>query len=196
MSIQLFLLVMSLFLSAFFSSSETALFSISRVRALHLAKEGTRIDRLIFRMKRDSHSLLTTILIGNNLVNIGGSSLATSLAMERFDSNAVGIATGIMTFLILVFGEIFPKSFATHNNVLVARIVIYPIFWLSRIFFPVIVVLNFIPKVLGPFASKSTVTEDELMTMVEVVEEGGRSRRGSASLSQTSLSLTIPAPRR
>lgn len=182
MSIQLFLLVMSLFLSAFFSSSETALFSISRVRALHLAKEGTRIDRLIFRMKRDSHSLLTTILIGNNLVNIGGSSLATSLVMERFDSNAVGIATGIMTFLILVFGEIFPKSFATHNNVLVARIVIYPIFWLSRIFFPVIVVLNFIPKVLGPFASKSTVTEDELMTMVEVVEEGGEIKEGERQL--------------
>ena len=182
MTSQLIFLVVCLFLSAFFSSSETALFSISKVRALHLAKDGGKLDLLILRMKRDSHSLLTTILIGNNLVNIGGSSLATAIVMEKFSSNAVGIATGVMTFLILVFGEIFPKSFATHNNVIVARIVIYPIFWLSKLFFPIIVVLNFIPKVLGPYANKSAVTEDELMTMVEVVEEGGEIKEGEREL--------------
>ncbi len=182
MTTQLIFLVVCLLLSAFFSSSETALFSISKVRALHLAKEGGKLDQLILRMKRDSHSLLTTILIGNNLVNIGGSSLATAIVMEKFSSNAVGIATGVMTFLILVFGEIFPKSFATHNNVVVARIVIYPLFWLSKIFFPVIVVLNFIPKVLGPYTNKPAVTEDELMTMVEVVEEGGEIKEGERQL--------------
>lgn len=182
MAIQLIFLAVCLLLSAFFSSSETALFSISKVRALHLAKEGGKLDQLILRMKRDSHSLLTTILIGNNLVNIGGSSLATAIVMEKFSSNAVGIATGVMTFLILVFGEIFPKSFATHNNVVVARIVIYPIFWLSKLFFPIIVVLNFIPKVLGPYTVKPAVTEDELMTMVEVVEEGGEIKEGERQL--------------
>jgi CBS domain containing-hemolysin-like protein len=166
-------LVLCLLLSAFFSSSETALFSISKVRALHMAKEGTRFDRLIMRMKKNPHSLLTTILIGNNLVNIGGSALATAIVMEQFHSNAVGIATGIMTFLILVFGEIIPKSFATQNNFLVARIVIYPLFWLSKLFLPIIAVLNFIPKILGGYSSQPAVTEDELMTMVEVVEEGG-----------------------
>ncbi|MBI9089135.1 MAG: HlyC/CorC family transporter [Desulfobacterium sp.] len=173
MPTQFILLVLCLFLSAFFSSSETALFSISKVRALHLAKEGTRFDRLIRRMKDQPHGLLTTILIGNNLVNIGGSALATAIVMEQFSSNAVGIATGIMTFLILVFGEIIPKSFATHNNVLVARIVIYPLFWLSKLFLPIIAVLNFIPRILGGYSTQPTVTEDELMTMVEVVEEGG-----------------------
>ncbi len=173
MPTQLIFLVLCLILSAFFSSSETALFSISKVRALHLAKEGTRFDRLIMRMKKKPHSLLTTILIGNNLVNIGGSALATAIVMEQFHSNAVGIATGIMTFLILVFGEIIPKSFATHNNVLVARVVIYPVFWLSKLFLPIIAVLNFIPKILGGYSSQPAVTEDELMTMVEVVEEGG-----------------------
>ena len=76
--------------------------------------------------------------------------------------------------LILVFGEIFPKSFANHNNILVARIVIYPLFWLSKLFFPLIYLLNFIPKLHGTADSSSeTVTEDELMTMVEVVEEEG-----------------------
>jgi len=173
MPTQLFFLVLCLVLSAFFSASETALFSISKVKALHLAKYGTRFDSLIMRMKDKPHTLLTTILIGNNLVNIGGSSLATAIVIERFNSNAVGIATGIMTFLILVFGEIFPKSFAAHNNIMVARIVIYPLFWFSKFFFPIIVTLNFIPKILGPFSIPPAVTEDELMTMVEVVEEGG-----------------------
>jgi len=154
--------------------SETALFSISKVKAFHISKDGSKSGRLILEMKEASHTLLTTILIGNNLVNIGASSLATSLAMGYFQSNAVGIATGVMTLLILVFGEIFPKSFATHNNVVVSRAVIYAIYWLSKILWPLIFVLNFIPKLHGTiYNSQETVTEDELMTMVEVVEGEG-----------------------
>jgi len=121
MTLNLALLVICLFLSGFFSSSETALFSISKVKALHIAKDGSKTGLLILKMKEDSHTLLTTILIGNNLVNIGASAIATSIAISYFKSNPVGIATGIMTMLILVFGEIFPKSFANHNNILVAR---------------------------------------------------------------------------
>lgn len=173
MTSQLILLGICLIFSAFFSSAETALFSISRVRALHLAKEGGTAENLILKMKKDSHTLLTTILIGNNLVNIGASALATALAINYFKSNAVGISTGIMTLLILVIGEIFPKSFATHNNIMVARIVIFPLFWFSKLFFPLSAILNFVPRVLGPFSKPTAVTEDELMTMVEVVEEGG-----------------------
>lgn len=186
MTSELTLLVICLFLSGFFSSSETALFSISKVKALHISKDGTKTGKLIFQMKEDSHTLLTTILIGNNLVNIGASAIATSIAISLFRSsttesihsvgnaNAVGIATGVMTLLILVFGEIFPKSFASHNNIMVARIVIFPILWLSKLLFPVIFVLNFIPKLHGtPDNSTDTVTENELMTMVEVVEEEG-----------------------
>jgi len=171
---ELTLLVIGLFLSGFFSSSETALFSISKIKALHIAKDGSKTGQLILRMKEDSHTLLTTILIGNNLVNIGASAIATSIAISYFKSNAVGIATGTMTLLILVFGEIFPKSFANHNNILVARFVIYPILWLSKLFFPLIYILNFIPRLHGTIDTPhETVTEDELMTMVEVVEEEG-----------------------
>ncbi|MDD9304919.1 MAG: HlyC/CorC family transporter [Desulfobacter sp.] len=179
MTFELTLLIVCIFLSGFFSSSETALFSISKVKALHIAKDGSRTGRLIMEMKEDSHTLLTTILIGNNLVNIGASALATSLAISFFETksmevNAVGIATGVMTLLILVFGEIFPKSFANHNNVLVSRGVIYPLYWLSKIFWPLIFILNFIPKLHGAIDNgQDTVTEDELMTMVEVVEEEG-----------------------
>ena len=174
MTLELTLLIICLFLSGFFSSSETALFSISKVKALHISKDGSRTGLLIMQMKEDSHSLLTTILIGNNLVNIGASALATSLAISYFESNAVGIATGVMTLLILVFGEIFPKSFANHNNVLVSRGVIYPLYWLSKILWPLIFILNFIPKLHGTIDNaQETVTEDELMTMVEVVEGEG-----------------------
>ncbi|MCK5350397.1 MAG: HlyC/CorC family transporter [Desulfobacula sp.] len=174
MTFELIVLIICLFLSGFFSSSETALFSISKVKALHIAKDGSKTGLLILKMKEDSHTLLTTILIGNNLVNIGASAIATSIAISYFKSNAVGIATGTMTMLILVFGEIFPKSFANHNNILVARIVIYPLLWLSKLLFPLIYILNFIPKLHGTIdTSHETVTEDELMTMVEVVEEEG-----------------------
>ena len=166
-------LLILLLLSGFFSSAETALFSISRTKARHLAKTEGKAFSLIQRMKEDSHSLLSTILIGNNLVNVGASALATSLAFTAFPSYALSAATGIMTFLILVFGEVFPKSIATRNNILIARITIYPIYWLSILFFPVILFLNFIPKMTGRMKSGPKVTEEELMTFVEVVEEEG-----------------------
>jgi CBS domain containing-hemolysin-like protein len=173
MSEQIIVLVVLLFLSGFFSSAETALFSISKIKARHLAKEKGAANKLILKMKEDPHRLLSTILIGNNLVNVGASALATSLAIGLVASNAVGIATGIMTCLILIFGEIFPKSIATRNNILIARLVIFPIYWFSIIFFPVVLILNFIPHLTGKITRKPNITEEELMTFVEVVEEEG-----------------------
>jgi CBS domain containing-hemolysin-like protein len=170
---QILILVVLLIFSGFFSSAETALFSISRVKARHLGKMAGKTNLLIMRMKEDPHRLLATILIGNNLVNIGASSLATALALDYFKDQAVGIATGGMTFLILVFGEILPKSIATRNNILISRMVIHPIFWLSILFFPLIKFLDFIPKLTGKIKRTPTVTEEELMTFVEVVEEEG-----------------------
>ncbi len=173
MSSQLLLLVLLLVLSGFFSSSETALFSISRVKARHLAKSKRQADQLIQKMKEDPHRLLTTILIGNNLVNVAASALATAITLELFPNKAIGIATGIMTILILVFGEIVPKSVATHNNILLARLLIYPIYWLSIFFYPIILFLNFIPKITGKIRKTPMVTEAELKTFIEVVEEEG-----------------------
>jgi len=124
-------------------------------------------------MKDDPHRLLSSILIGNNLVNIGAASLATSVTINIFPNHAVGLATGIMTFLILVFGEVIPKSVATRNNILIARAIIYPIYWFSILCYPIIIFLNFIPKLTGKIKKTPTVTEEELMTFVEVVEEEG-----------------------
>lgn len=170
---QLVVLFVLLLLSGFFSSAETALFSISRAKARHIAKEKGFTNSLIQKMKDDPHRLLSTILIGNNLVNVGAAALATSITIDLVASNAVGIATGLMTALILIFGEIIPKSVATRNNVLIARLVIIPLYWLSIMFTPVIYLLNFIPKLTSKVQRKSRVTEEELLTFVEVVEEEG-----------------------
>lgn len=173
LSNQVFSLIALLLLSGFFSSAETALFSISKARAIHLAKQKGTTNRLIKRMKDDPHRLLSTILIGNNFVNVGASAMATAITLNLVASHAVGIATGVMTFLILIFGEIFPKSIATRNNILIARLVIIPLYWLSILFTPLILFLNFIPKLTGKIHKKPIVTEEELMTFVEVVEEEG-----------------------
>lgn len=170
---QIAVLSVLLLLSGFFSSAETALFSISKAKAIHLAKENGFTNALIKKMKDDPHRLLSTILIGNNVVNVGASALATAITLNLVTSNAVGIATGVMTCLILIFGEIFPKSVATRNNILIARLVILPLYWLSVLFAPIIFMLNFIPKLTGKMQKKPHVTEEELMTFVEVVEEEG-----------------------
>ncbi len=166
-------LIVLLFLSGFFSSAETALFSISKTKARHIAKQKGKSYKLIKQMKDDPNKLLSTVLIGNNLVNVGASALATSVTINTFQSYAVGLTTGIMTFLILVFGEVLPKSIAIQNNVLIARIVIYPIYLFSIIFYPVVIFLNFLTKITGRIKKTPTVTEEELMTFVEVVEEEG-----------------------
>jgi len=170
---QIVVLGVLLLLSGFFSSAETALFSISRAKAIHIAKEKGLFNTLIKKMKDDPHRLLTTILIGNNLVNVAAAALATAITIKLAANNAVCIATGLMTALILIFGEIIPKSIATRNNVLIARLVILPLYWLSILFSPLIYLLNFIPRLARKVQRKSWVTEEELMTFVEVVEEEG-----------------------
>ena len=170
---QLLVLLVLLLLSGFFSSAETALFSISKAKAIHLAKQKKPTYKLIKKMKDDPHRLLSSILIGNNIVNVGAAALATAITIKLIPGYAVGIATGVMTFLILIFGEIFPKSIATRNNILVARLVIFPVYWFSILFAPIIIFLNFIPKITGKIYRKPQVTEAELLTFVEVVEEEG-----------------------
>lgn len=175
-------LVILVVFSGFFSSAEIALFSLNEAKTRHLAKKEDRFNLLILRMKAIPHRLLTTILIGNNLVNIAATSLATAVAIDLYGSTGVGIATGIMTFLILVFGEIIPKSVATRNNLLIAKIVILPIYWIYFLFFPFIKLMDFIPLLTGKMEKIPTVTEEELLTYVEVGEEEGEIRREEREL--------------
>ncbi len=179
---QILLLVALLFFSGLFSGAETALFSISRTKARHLAKEDQKTNQLIKKLKDDPHRLLGTILVGNNIVSISASAIATKIALDIFPNHAIALATGAMTLLILIFGEVFPKSLATRNNILVARLTIYPIYIFSLVFYPVVVLLNVIPSISGRIQRTPSVTEEELMTFVDVVREGGEIKEAEQQL--------------
>lgn len=113
---QIIFLVLLLMLSAFFSSAETALITVNRIRMRTLAEDGNKRAATVLRITDNSGKMLSAILIGNNIVNLSASSLATSLAIKIWGSVGAGIATGILTVLILIFGEISPKTLATVNS--------------------------------------------------------------------------------
>ena len=112
--IDIILLLLLLTFSGVFSGSETALVTLSIGRVEGLVREGRRGAQALYRLKKDPSRMLTTILIGNNLVNIAASVLATVLATKLFGNAGPGIAVGVLTIVILVFGEITPKSLATR----------------------------------------------------------------------------------
>lgn len=178
-SLQILLLVFLLFLSGFFSSSETALMSLSKIRLRSMVDEGVKNAKLIEKVLSNQGKLISAILVGNNLVNIGASALATSFTMDVFGSGAVGIVTGILTFLVLIFGEITPKTFATEKAETVCVWVVKPIAFCMFIFTPIVAVLNiitgFLFKILGCDFNKKkpTITESEFITMVNVGHEEG-----------------------
>ncbi len=172
------ILVLLFILSAFFSGSETAYLSVSRAKVRKLAKEGDSRAIVLERLLHTPNRVIITILIGNNLVNILAASIATSIAIQVFGSTGVGIATGAVTLVVLLFGEITPKSYSATNAERVALLVAKPIYVLMKLLTPVVAVLSRFAKFvvstfggevrLGPF-----ITEEELKMLVEVGEELG-----------------------
>ncbi|MBW2980048.1 hemolysin family protein [Candidatus Woesearchaeota archaeon] len=170
-------LAVLIILSSFFSGVETALFSLSSLKVRHLVEKKRRNALMLERIKQRPHDLLTTILIGNNVVNIAASALATMIAVDFFESNVVGIVTGIMTFIILVFGEVTPKTLALRHNEGVALFVAGLMNSLMIILFPLVKLLDFITRALTGMRrreiKKPIVTEEELKTMFKAGEEAG-----------------------
>tara|TARA_Y100000310_G_C20700281_1_gene829064 strand:- start:6605 stop:7840 length:1236 start_codon:yes stop_codon:yes gene_type:complete len=173
---QIIILVVLLFLSAFFSGIETALVSLNKIKITSLVKQKKKGAETLERIKSNPNKLIITILIGNNLVNIGAASYATVVFTDLFGSSGVGIATGVMTFLILVFGEITPKTFAVQNAEKVSLIVAKPIEVLSFILSPLIKILEliskFMTKLLGSGVEEK-VSEEELRTIVTMGRNEG-----------------------
>ncbi len=171
------ILVILLGLSGFFSGSEVALLSISKVRVRRMVENGRTSSRYIKKLKDNPQKMLATILIGNNLVNIAASSFMTAIMIDLFDSYAIGIATGIMTLLVLVFGEITPKSIAAHNTELICQVVSPFIYFLSIVLSPVVLALdkglNLVLNAFGLKKKKKTVTEEDILMMVRTAEEEG-----------------------
>ncbi len=175
MTALILVLTLLIALSAFFSGSEIALFSIPATRAQALAKEGRRGARTLVRLKSNADRLLITLLIGNNVANIGAASVATYAATEAFGSAGVGIATGGMTLLVLFFGEIVPKSFAAANAEKIS-LAIAPIFLgLSKVLAVLVVPLETITRAVLPSSEGiiPTVTEAEIRTLTEIGHEVG-----------------------
>lgn len=178
-SSQYLLFVILLACSAFFSMSETALMSISKIRLRNMIDDGVKNARLVEKVLDNPGKLLSAILIGNNLVNIGATALSTGIATNLFGSKGVGIATGVVTILVLIFGEVTPKTFAKENYEKVAITVIKPIYFCVLVMTPLVIILNFITgsllKLLGVKAKDDAplVTESELLTMVDVSHEEG-----------------------
>ena len=187
---QIIILVILIFLSALFSGIETALMTLGKVKVNSLLKEGKKGAETLHRIKQKPHKLIITILIGNNLVNIGAASLATVIFTERFGSSGVGIATGIMTFLILVFGEITPKTFATQNSERVSLFVARPIEILSIILSPIVkifeVISTFMSKIIGS-KEEDEISEEELRTIVTMGAEEGILNKEAAGMMRNVL---------
>lgn len=176
--LQLVILVLLLSASAFFSSAETALMTSNKLRIRNLAENGDKRAEKVLEITANTDKMLSAILIGNNIVNLSASALSTTLTLKVFGSSLVGVATGVLTFLILVFGEITPKNVASKNAEDMALKYIGIISLLVIVLTPAIYVVN---KVAGIVISlfiknnddNNTVTEDELRAMVEVSHEDG-----------------------
>ena len=138
------LLIFLVCCSAFFSASETALTSLSKIRLRNMVEENVKNADLIMRLLEDPNRLLSSILVGNNLVNNGASALTTTLAIQIFRGNSggAGIATIVITVIILIFGEITPKTIAAQKAEKVALAVVKIISFCVLVFRPVVAVLN------------------------------------------------------
>ncbi len=176
---QYIILIILFSLSAFFSSSETALTSISKIKLRSMIDNNVKNAKIVGKLLNNKSKLLSAILIGNNLVNITATALSTYIATNLFGNAGVGIATGIITVVVLIFGEITPKSLAAANSEKIAVAVAKPVYFCMVIFTPVIFLLNIITSFILRFLTGDTldnapaVTETELLTMVNVSHEEG-----------------------
>ena len=180
-SIQIILLVILLVGSGFFSASETALMSLSRIKIRHMEEDGVRGAKLVGSLLEDSNRLLTSILIGNNIVNIAATSITTSLFTTTLGLGAEGVAaaTALMTVLVLIFGEITPKTISANTPEKVSLMVAKPIKLFMIILKPVVGIFNIITKIIFKLLGvddngvRPFITEEELKTMVNVSHEEG-----------------------
>ena len=178
-TIQVVAILILILLSAFFSSAETALTTVNKHRLRALAEEGNRNAQRVLKLLENPAKMLSAILIGNNIVNISASALTTTVTTNVFGSKFVGVSTGILTLVVLLFGEITPKSLATLYNEKIALIYIHVVAPLVTLLTPVIWLVDklsgiifFILRV-DRDAANNQMTEGELRTIVDVSVEDG-----------------------
>ena len=175
---QFIILIILLILSAFFSSAETALTTVNRIRIRNLAEEGNKRAKVVLKITDDSSKMLSAILIGNNIVNLSAASLTTTLAYN-LGGSMVAIASAVLTVAILLFGEITPKTLATLHAEKISLIYANIIHMFIVVMTPFIFIINGLSSILfrligiDPNAQDKSMTENELRTIVDVSHEDG-----------------------
>ncbi len=178
-AVKFVILLFLLLLSALFSSAETSLTTVSKLRVRSLSEDGNKRAATLLKLIENPANMLSAILIGNNVVNLSASSLATSVALELLGSRGAAIATGILTLLILIFGEITPKRLATLHNEKMALMYAPLFLTLTRLLTPVIFIVNklsigvMLLLRIDPNEKAASITESELRTVVDVSHEEG-----------------------
>jgi len=190
MQVQLTAIIILLLLSAVFSATETAYTSLSFVQLKTLENRRKRSSRVAYKLSQNRDALLSTVLVGNNVVNIPASALVTTFALQYFSSQAVGYATGLLTLVILIFGEITPKQLALTHNMKIAVFMAYPLRFISIVLFPVVWLLRqFSSLITRLFASHAepAITTEGVMHMVDAAEDEGLVDQYESDLMQRAI---------
>ena len=171
LTLDILILAIMVGLSGFFSGSEIALIGISRAKVNQLVKEKVKGAASLYKLKSNPSRMLATLNLGTNLVNVGSSALATAVSLEIFGNNGLAIAIGIMTFVLLVFGEITPKAYCNANAIKISLKVSRVILVFSYIFYPFVLlfekITNAMLKVVGSSHQPPPITEQEIYSVIE-----------------------------
>lgn len=185
------IIILLLFISAVCSATETAFSSANRIRLKNLAASGSKRAAKALELAENFDKALTAILIGNNVVNIASSSLATVFFTERFGGGSVGIATLVMTVLVLIFGEIIPKSLAKENSekfsVFMAPLLSAFIFIITPLIWAFSGIKDLVVKLVGHHDDQPSVTEEELKYIIEEIEDEGVLEEQESDLVRSAL---------
>jgi putative hemolysin len=172
---KIILFVICLLFSGFFSGSEVALISITQAKVRTLLEQNARGSKALDKLKQNLDHLLITILIGNNVVNVAAAALATSIAIDRYGDVGLGIATGVVTLLMLIFGEVGPKIIAARHQEQFALFSSRAILFLSYLFYPFLLIYDGIKRIFSIHEALTypPVTEEEIKQWIDVGEEAG-----------------------
>ena len=190
------ILVIMIILSAFFSASETAFSSVNLIRLRQYVDDGRPGAKKALNVAERFDEVLLAILIGNNIVNLASASLATIVATEVLNLGASGapIATAVMTVLIIIFGEILPKSYAKENSeslaLSIGTIYYYMIKVMKPLIFIFMVLKDFVAKLYSKKEDEPSVTEDELNVIIDTMEEEGVLQQDEVEMLQSVLDLS------
>lgn len=187
----IFIIAILLVLSAICSATETAFSSCNRIRLKKLADSGSKSAKKALKICDNFDKALTAILIGNNVVNIASSSLATVIFTEKFGAGSVGMATIVMTVLVLIFGEILPKSLAKENSESFATFMSAPLSAFMFIITPLTAIFmgikNGVTKLVGSKQEQPSVTEEELKYIIDEIQDEGVLEEQESDLVRSAL---------